>query len=831
MKIAVKIFKLGLWCGLAACCGAALIGTSAYLYLSPNLPSVDSLRDVRLQTPLRIYTADRHLIAEFGEKRRSPLNIESIPQEQINAFLAAEDDRFYDHSGVDIISLLRATVQLVSTGRIQSGGSTITMQVAKNFFLSHERVFSRKFNEILLALEIERKLTKNEIIELYLNKIYLGNRAYGIEAAAQVYYGRATNELSLAQMAMLAGLPKAPSRYNPLANFSRSMERRNWILGRMKSLDMISEAQYKTAINEPDHATFHGLPIDLSAPYVAEMVRLQALEKFGPNAYTDGYEIYTTINSDQQKAANKAVDHGLQAYDERHGYRGPELALGEDSKTWKKTLTNTSPIGQLVPAVITSITDDYASLLLRDGTTSILPWQGMEWAKPYIDVNRQGHPPKTPADIITVGDLVRIRKSAEGWRLSQIPEAQAALVALRPKDGAITAIVGGFNFYDSKYNRVTQANRQVGSSFKPFVYAAAINKGATAATLINDAPVVFNDDQLESHWRPQNDNQKFYGPTRLRQGLYRSRNLVSIRLLQRTGVNYTLDFIDKLGLSKDKLPNNLSLSLGSAALTPMELATAYTVLANGGFKIEPYIIQRIDRLDTTIMKANPAIACRNNCEEKVSAEQKLSAALSATPATHKSNATSFAVTELSDAYSNTPTDSETITIEEQPVKFAPRVMEERVNYIMNDIMKDVINSGTGRRAKVLKRSDLAGKTGTTNDQRDVWFSGFNPDLQATVWMGFDQPKTLGRWEYGANAALPMWINFMREALKEKPETNLPQPDGMVTMKINPTTGKPAHPDEKDSIFEIFRAEHAPKVSRQRNTQKAEEDNFNPGDIF
>ena len=825
MKKAVKVVRFGLWSSLAAFCGALLIGSSAYLYLSPGLPSVDSLRDVKLQTPLRIYSEDNNLIAEFGEKRRSPVTFDEIPQDMINAFLAAEDDRFYSHNGVDITGLLRATVQLVSTGRIQSGGSTITMQVAKNFFLSHERVFSRKFNEILLALEIERELTKGEIIELYLNKIYLGNRAYGVEAAAQVYYGKSINELTLPQIAMIAGLPKAPSRFNPLANLPRSLERRNWILGRMRTLGMISDQEYTEAVNTPPTAAYHGLPIELEAPYVAEIVRMQAIEKFGPSAYTDGYQVYTTINSKQQRAANAAIDRGLQAYDERHGYRGPELKLETDEENWLQALSNTSRIGQLQPAIVTDVDEEFVTLLLRDGSSGTLEWNGMKWAKPYIDVNRQGPEPKSPADVVSVGDLIRVRDINGNWRLSQIPEAQAALVAIKPEDGAITAIVGGFNFFDSKYNRATQANRQVGSAFKPFVYTAAINRGITAATLINDAPVVFNDEQLESHWRPQNDNQKFYGPTRVRTGLYRSRNLVSIRLLQRTGINYTLDVMEQLGLPREKLPGNLSLSLGSAGLTPLELATGYTVLANGGFKVDPYTITRIDRLDTTVFEANPAVACRDCSDEEEEPASKPE---------QPSTAQTFAVTDdnglnIDDIF---PQDQITHFEEQEKIVKAPRVMDERVNYIMYDMMKDVIQSGTGRRARALNRGDLAGKTGTTNDQRDVWFSGFNPDLQATVWMGFDQPKTLGRWEYGANAALPMWIDFMKVALDGKPETSLPQPDGIITMKINPTTGLPANPDEKDAIFEVFRVENAPKASPQDTAPRQGEDSsFNPGDIF
>ena len=792
MKKSITTIKFGLWSALLLASGAVLVASSAYLFLSPELPSVDSLRDIRLQTPLRIYSSDNLLIAEFGEKRRTPLNYDQIPKDLINAFLAAEDDGFYTHNGVDVNGLLRATVQLITSGRIQSGGSTITMQVAKNFFLSHERVFSRKFNEILLALEIERNLSKEDILELYLNKIYLGNRAYGIEAAAQVYYGKSINNLSLAQMAMIAGLPKAPSRYNPLANPERSLERRDWILRRMLTLNMITESEYQTAVNTPVSAVFHGLPIELEAPYVAEMVRQEAIERFGTAAYTDGYRIYTTIDSKQQQAANDAIDRGLQAYDERHGYRGAERNLGPDPSQWTKALKEIDPIGHLYPAVVSDVSDESATLLLKDGSSVQLMMEQMKWAKPYINVNRQGPEPKLAREVVKVGDLIRVRKIGENFRLSQEPDVEAAMVAMQPNDGAITAIVGGFNFYGSNYNRATQANRQIGSAFKPFVYGAALDKGLTAATIINDAPLVFADNQLESYWRPQNDNQKFYGPTRLRTGLYRSRNLVSIRVLQQIGVRYAIKVISKLGLPKEKLPANLSLALGSAAMTPLELASGYTTLANGGFKVKPYLIDRITQLDEEIYKADPVVACLE-CEKE-------------TPAAI-GQAETFALADKMDqnfAAISTPPAPTT--------NAAPRVMDARVNFILNDIMKDIIQKGTGRRALVLKRTDLAGKTGTTNDQRDVWFSGFNPDVQATVWMGFDQPSPLGRWEYGANAALPIWIDFMKVALDGKPEKHLPQPDGLVSIKINPKTGLQAHSNAKDAIFEIFRTENVPKAA-------------------
>ena len=826
MKTAVKLIGFCLWCGIAIFSGTLLISASVFLYLSPALPSVDSLRDIRLQTPLRVFSADNRLIAEFGEKRRTPIQYADLPAPLIKAFLAAEDDRFYFHNGVDIIGLLRATMQLVSTGKIQSGGSTITMQVAKNFFLNRERVFSRKFNEILLALEIEKKLSKEEILELYLNKIYLGNRAYGVEAAAQTYYGKFSRELTLAEMAMIAGLPKAPSRYNPLANSSRALMRRNWILSRMHSLGYITSTDMQAAVDQPVTAQYHGLPVELEAPYVAEMVRQEVVGRFGQEAYTDGYEIYTTVDSNDQIAANKAVDSGIHAYDERHGYRGPEARLGDSPDAWHQTLMSADRVGQIEPAIVTAFHGDSTEILFRNGETARIPWSGLEWARSYITVNQQGPRPRSPEDVLGVGDLIRVRQQPDGsYRLSQIPDVQAALIAISPKNGAIKALVGGFSFHDSKYNRVTQASRQTGSSFKPFVYSAAIANGMTAATLINDAPVVFSDDKLESHWRPQNDNMKFYGPTRLRKGLYRSRNLVSIRVLQHTGIQRTLDYLDKFGLPREKLPRNLSLALGSAGITPLELTTSYAILANGGFRVEPHLIRRIDQLEQTLYVANPPVVCRD-CLNLHDSQPDTGRAVSDLPPDEK---LSSVVTSAIDDFAPM---SAPLAGAPFSNNHAERVMDERVNYIINSILQDVIRKGSGRRALALRRDDLAGKTGTTNDQKDVWFVGYNPDLLATVWLGFDQPQPLGRWEYGANAALPMWIGFMRTALEDIPESYLPQPTGITTIKINPETGKPARPDDPDAIFEIFRTEKVPKADVSDDQIPAlETETFHPDEIF
>ncbi|WP_354010581.1 penicillin-binding protein 1A [Endozoicomonas lisbonensis] len=838
----VKFLKFLLWSGLAGGGGALLIAASAYLYLSPSLPSVETLRDVHLQTPLRVFTRDEKLLAEFGEKRRTPVRIEETPEFLVKAFMAAEDDRFYSHPGVDIVGLARAAVQLVSTGSIQSGGSTITMQVAKNFFLSHERVFSRKFNEILLALQIERELDKSEILELYLNKIYLGNRAYGVEAAAHVYYGKSIDELNQAQLAMIAGLPKAPSRYNPINDPERALIRRDWILGRMLDLGYIDRTDYQTAVNQPVTARYHGARIELQAPYVAEMVRQEMIEMYGPEAYTEGFQVYTTVDSSLQEAANQAVVDGLFAYTERHGYRGPVTNLNEADRNleinnseiksnvdvWKEALKNARSNRILMPAVVTAVEDKTAHILLRNDKIDVIEWDNLNWAKRYINVNAFGYDPKSAGEVLKVGDLILVRKMPDGrYRLSQEPEAQSSLVSMNPEDGAILSLVGGFNFFDSMYNRSTQAVRQAGSSFKPFIYAAAINEGLTAATMINDAPMVFADEGLEGTWRPNNDNMKFNGPMRLREGLYRSRNLVSIRLLREIGINRTINFLEGLGFEDGTMERNLGLALGNVSMTPLQLTTGYATIANGGYKVSPYLIDRVETMDEVLFRASPATACPecedlpDNPEEQTAAQTEISEAGSGSAIVLAQGDQNHNVVDLTGER-----DTQRITPAEQ-------VMDPRVNYIINDIMNDVIWKGTGRRAQVLKRRDIGGKTGTTNDSKDAWFVGFNPEVLTSVWVGMDDYTTLGRWEYGANAALPIWIDFMKVALDGKPEQRLPQPEGMVTLRIDPKTGRLARQGDNDAIFEIFRQEKAPTTVSEGSVPSLDDfgQSFKPEDLF
>ncbi len=784
--------------------GSLLAAVGVYWYLSPKLPSIEVLKDVKLQVPLRVFARDGTLIAEFGEKRRSPVLLAEVPRNMIYAVLASEDDRFYEHPGVDWQGITRAVVHLLRTGEKGPGGSTITMQVARNFFLSREKTYVRKLNEILLALKIERELSKDEILELYLNKIFLGHRAYGVGAAAQVYYGKALNELDLPQLAMIAGLPKAPSRFNPVVNAERALARRNYVLGRMRELNYITPAEYETAIRSPVTAAVHGLRAELNAPYVAEMARVYMEEKLGEDAYTGGYRVYTTLDPRLQLAASDALRQALLAYDRRHGFRGPELKLDPelDLLAVEKAIADIPDVGGLKPAAVLLVDQQSVKALVKDTGEIEIPWTGLEWARRHLDENRLG-PELTRADeIVSKGDVIRVELREDGWQLAQVPAIEGAIVALDPNDGAVLALSGGFDFYRSKFNRIIQAERQPGSAFKPFVYSAAMENGFTPASMINDAPVVFNDPGIEAVWRPENYSGRFFGPTRIREALYKSRNLVSIRLVRAMGVAATIDHLKHFGFDENKLPKNLSIALGSVTITPLELARGYSVLANGGYLVEPYFVLRTQNSDGEVMdQATPRRVCRE-CE---SMEQANPEDRSAVPI--KTSVTQPSPDPVSEAPVVGDELPEAEEVEPEP---APRVISARNAWIMNSMMRDVIRRGTGRRALELGRKDLAGKTGTTNDQRDAWFSGFNPNIVATTWVGFDQLQPLGRGETGARAALPMWIHFMREALRNSPETILEQPEGLVTVRIDPETGRLASAGDDDAIFETFYSERAPE---------------------
>ena len=755
----------------------AVLATVIYLRIEPQLPSIEVLREVQLQEPLRIYSRDRRILAEFGDKRRTPVNIDEVPPTQVHAFLAAEDDHFFDHSGIDVPGLMSAAVELVLTGKKRRGASTITMQVARNFFLSTEKTYWRKLTEILLAFKIEESLSKNEILELYLNKIYLGHHAYGVGAASQVYYGKALDELSVAQMATIAALPKAPSRVNPINSPAETLDRRNYILGRMKQLGHIDQAVYDAAIAEPDDAALHKVQAAASAPYVAEMVRQEMVQRYGKAVYTSGYEVVTTLDIKRQQAANQALRKDLIAYSLRHGFRGAEAHYSLDeipAEDWAGLLKDFSVVGGLAAGLVTGVAEKSVEVLLQGQEAVTIGWEGLSWARPYISANRMGKTPKLASDILAVGDVIRVQQQDDdAWKLTQVPAIEGALVSLQPDDGAIVALVGGFDFKQSKFNRVTQAKRQPGSSFKPVVYSAALEKGFTPATMINDAPVVFDDPKLESTWRPENYSGQFYGPTRLREALYRSRNLVSIRILRAIGASYVVEYAQRFGFTPEQLPNDLTLALGSASVTPLQMARAYAVLANGGYLIDPNFIHSIhDPSGEVIFTAAPAIACPQ-CPETIEAIND--------PGT-------------------------------EAIKLAPQVLTPQNVWLMTSMMQDVIQRGTGRKARVLGRTDLAGKTGTTNDQKDGWFSGFNHALVATAWVGFDKLEPLGRGETGGRSALPMWIDYMAVALDGVKEQKKQPPAGLVTVRIDPATGLLAGSGQSDAVFETFQEDNVPQQS-------------------
>lgn len=775
-------------------------GAAVYLIVS-NLPDIEVLRDVRMQVPLRVYTRDGSLIGEFGEKRRVPVTIEEVPEQLLQAFIAAEDDRFFDHPGVDWQGLARASVSLLLTGQKKQGGSTITMQVARNFFLSREKTYMRKLNEIFLAIKIERELSKSEILELYLNKIYLGQRAYGVGAAAQVYYGVGIAKLDLAQHAMLAGLPKAPSRTNPVTSPEQAVARRSYVLRRMLELDYIDRSHFLVANSAPVSASLHSPIIDLEAPYVAEMVRKDIVENYGEEAYSAGYVVTTTLRAELQAAANRGLNLALTQYDERHGYRGPEhhyeLSANRNARAeWEQLLAAHDAVGDLLPALITEVQSKSASAWLAGRGWIDLDWDSLRWAHRYINENIRGAAPQAAGDVVAVGDLVRVTRDAKGkWRLVQIPVIEGGLVSLDPHNGALLALVGGFDFYRSKFNRITQARRQPGSSFKPFIYSAALEHGFTAASVINDAPVVFDDPGLEDQWRPENYSGRSYGPTRLREALRRSRNLVSIRLLHAVGVRNTLEHIARFGFDTDSLPHNLSLALGTGALSPWQLASAYAVFANGGYRVEPYFIDRIETYTGELLfQAEPIVVCAQCADNDTGAP----------PLT--------GVVEEGDPEAPAA-----------PLKPASAVARRVVNpqniWIMNDLTRDVIRRGTGVRAyRELKRDDISGKTGTTNEQRDGWFAGFNSAVVAVAWTGFDDFSPMGRGEVGGRTALPMWIEYMRAALQDVPVTTPVRPANLVTLRTNLDTGCPAGANDDNAEFEVFMAEQLPDTDACKRLQ-------------
>jgi penicillin-binding protein 1A len=746
--------------------GVFLAATVA-LILTPTLPSLDELTENRLKVPLRVYSAEGTLIAEFGEERRIPIQVAEAPPQLIRAVLSAEDDAFYYHQGVDFQGILRAAINNLRRGRTAEGASTITMQVARNYFLSPEKTFARKIREVLLAFKIEREFSKDQILELYLNKIFLGNRAYGFAAAAQTYFGKNLNDLTLPEMALLAGLPKAPSRYNPLSSPENALDRRSYVLRRMLKLGYIDEATFTEAMNTPLGASRHALRYSVDAPYVAEMVRQVMVEKYTESSYADGYNVYTTIRAKDQQAADVALRKALLDYDRRHGWRGPAGRENINRKTeasrLDELLKDYPVVGGLFPAIIRHTDEQKAVAYIQDGNSIELGLPAIAWAARYIDEDTLGPSPKRVADVLRLGDVVYLEHLNEDeWKLAQVPDVEGGFVALDPKNGAILALGGGFDFRHNQYNHVTLAQRQPGSGFKPFIYSAALEKGFTPASLISGAPIVVEDVSLEDEWRPEDYSRKFFGPTRLRKALALSLNLVSVRLLRAITPEYAAEYMGRFGFDPAKLPKNLSLTLGTADATPMQMASAFAVFANGGHRIEPYLIERIEDAKHNILEqANPIVVCPG-CPTPKSVD---------------------------------------------PAKPAPRYAEQVItpqnSFLMNSILRDTISYGTAQAANVLNRKDLAGKTGTTNDHRDAWFNGFNSDLVAITWVGFDQNKPLGKGETGGHAALPMWIDYMRVVLDGVPEKPLVQPPGIVTAHINRETGKPTAASDPNAMLEYF----------------------------
>ena len=787
--------KLALWAG-AALAGLALVVATlisgAYVFVQPSLPSVEAMRQIELQVPLRVYSRDGKLIAQIGEQRRIPVTYDEVPEMVRQAFIAAEDDQFFQHSGFDYPGIARSLLVNVVPGRRLQGASTITQQTARNLFLTQDRTWRRKVQEMFLTYRIEREFSKQEILGLYLNVISFGKRTYGVAAAADYYFGKNLDELSLAEAATLARVPQAPSRYNPISNPEAAAERRRYVLRRMREIGLIDEAAEQRAIAEKVRAREHAQSFDVEAPYLAEMARLELVKRLGAAAQNEGFKIYTTIDPRMQSAANRAVRTGLIDYDRRHGWRGgvERVTLQETDAedTLEDLLVGRPSSDPLLPAVVIQVGPKAARVYVRGKGYADIEWEGLSWARPKIGA-RTGAAPKAASEIVARGDLVYVTLTAtkatgkEGAtdaappslnaRLAQMPEAASALVALKPDDGAILALVGGFDYFDAKsgkFNRATQAQRQPGSGFKPFLYSAALENGFTAASLILDAPFVIDDSSMEEAWRPENSSGEFYGPTRLREALVKSRNLVSIRLLQAVGMSPAMAWAERFGFERARLPRNLTLALGTNSATPLQVATAYAVFANGGYRVQPWFIDRIeDPKGEIVFQAAPR---RAGCDAE-------------------DNAAGATGCNLPEALR------------------APRAISAANAWLMTDFMREAVVRGTGVRARALGRSDIAGKTGTTNESRDTWFNGYSRSVVATVWVGFDQAQPLGEGEEGSRTVVPIWTDFMRDALAGVPQRGWPMPEGLLQARVSLETGGLASVDDPDGIFETFMLDRMP----------------------
>ncbi|MEZ9396311.1 penicillin-binding protein 1A [Vibrio splendidus] len=822
MKFIKRLFIFTLIC--------MILGVSTifgfYYYVKPELPDVATLRDVKLQTPMQVFSQDGKLISQFGEKRRNPVTYDEIPRHLVEALIATEDSRFYEHPGIDPIGITRAALVVAMSGSAKQGASTITQQLARNFFLSNEKKIMRKIKEIFIAIHIEQLLSKEEIMELYVNKIFLGHRSYGFGAAARVYFGKDLPELTLSEIATLAGMPKAPSTMNPIYSIERATHRRNVVLRRMLDEKYITQSEYDEARSETLISKYHGAEIELSAPYVAEVARAWMVERYGEAAYTSGMKVYTTVDSKLQKAANQAAIKNLLGYDERHGYRGAEKVLWQTAQSaWDqeqivKHLKSQPTYGDLVPAVVTAVDSKSAQVWVKNQGEGTIEWQGMNWARKFLTDNRQGPAPSQAKEILAVGEQVWVRheaitgdevseepteESAEAksetpveWRLSQVPNANTAFVAMNPNNGAVLSMVGGFNFVHNKFNRATQSIRQVGSGIKPFIYSAAIDKGLTLASLINDAPINQWDKSQGTAWRPKNSPPTYVGPTRLRIGLAQSKNVMAVRVLREVGLDDTRNYLTRFGFDIDEVPRSETIALGAGSLTPMKVAQGYSVFANGGYYVEPFYISRIETpFGETEFEATPKVVCKDNCEHKVATDP------------------------MADEFAEQDVDAK--------VQYAPQVISEQNAFLVREMMYSNIWgggdwsagtgwNGTGWRAQPLKRRDIGGKTGTTNDSKDTWYNGYGPGMVATVWVGFDNHnRNLGRTkansnlgksqitgaEAGAKTAEPAWVDFMGTALAGVPAQRKELPENIIRVRIDRETGLLTNKFDSSSMFEYF----------------------------
>jgi penicillin-binding protein 1A len=791
-----RLIVLALMCVTGITLAAAYAFVCAYVYLEPTLPTVAAMKNNELAVPLRVYTASGELIAQIGEQRRNPVKYEQIPPIVREAFIAAEDDRFFEHHGFDWQGVLRALFVNVTSAERQ-GASTITMQAARSAFFTQEQTVRRKLQEIFVTQRLEHEFTKEEILTLYLNVIFFGQRSYGVAAAAETYFGKQLDKLTLSEAATLARVPQWPSRYNPITNPQGAAERRNYVLRRLKEKAYITDEQEAAARNEVVSSEAHRALADVEAPYVAEMVRLEIERRFGKGAQDSGYKVYTTIDGRLQAAANRAVRVGLVDYDRRRGWRGAtnrvELTGNENVDALEKLLDEYGSVGLLQPAVVVSVAEKQAQVYIKGEGMASIDWAGLSWARRRVNDLTLGPEPKNAADVLARGDVVFVvhEKADAPAGLAQVPEAESALVALDPNNGAILSLVGGFDYFsgNGRFNRVTMARRQPGSGFKPFLYSAALADRFTPASVILDAPITVDDPNAEEIWRPKNSGGGLNGPTRLREALVQSRNLVSIRLLRELGVRPVIEYVQNFGFAKQQLPNNLTLALGSMQATPLEVASGFAVFANGGYRIAPFYIDRIEGPGGQIVyTAEPPTVCAE-CQQPITA-------------------VSEAEREKSKDVSATVVPPIPLTVGARRTQPATQAISPQVNFLINDMMRDVITRGTGRRALALGRNDLRGKTGTTDYSVDTWFNGFNDSIVASVWVGTDNNQPLGEGEEGARTAVPIWVDYMREALRGVPEKQRTIPDGIVEMKVNANTGGTDNADLAP-MFEYFRADMLP----------------------